>query len=135
MGYTNIVIGIVVATPRSGGLLTREANLSRSEWVSSAVAAVVSGGAYVGFAQPYLARGVVGDLTGFGLLAAVSLAFGRRVRHEAAVCLALIGVALAADLRWPLEVPEPAWWGIFTVGLGAYVGVRSRVYRPQRSRQ
>ena len=106
------------ATPRPDGPLTREAGLSRSEWVSSAVAAVVSGSAYVGFGQPYLARGVVGDLTGFGLLAAVSLTSGRRVRHEAAVCLTLIGVVLAADLRWPLKVPEPAALKKRSVGKG-----------------
>jgi hypothetical protein len=111
-------------------VLTGDAGLSRSEWISSVAAAVVSGGAYVTWGQPYLARGVVGDLTGFVLLGAAAVTSGRRVRHEAAVCLALIGVVLAADLSWPLKVPEPAWWGVFTAGIGAYVAVRHKVCRP-----
>ena len=101
--------------------------LSRSEYATTAVAAVVSSTAYVTGGFPYLARGVVGDLTGFVVLAVAGAAAGARVRHEAAVCLVLIGGVLALDPIWPLQVSEPLWWAAFTAGLAAYVVVRHRI--------
>ncbi len=52
---------------------------------------------------------------------------GRGVRHEAATCLALIGVVLLLDPHWPLWIAEPAWWALFSIGLAAYVVVRRRI--------
>lgn len=101
--------------------------LSRAEYATTAVAAVVSSTGYVTGGFPYLARGVVGDLTGFLVLGIAGVAAGARVRHEAAVCLALIGAVLLLDPQWPLELPEPAWWALFSAGLAAYVVVRRRI--------
>ncbi len=75
----------------------------------------------------YLARGVVGDLTGFLLLGVAGAAVGARLKHEAIVCLALIGVVLLLDPQWPLRLSEPLWWGLFTIGLAAYVAVRRKI--------
>jgi uncharacterized membrane protein len=108
-------------------LTTRRFALSRTEWATTAVAAVVSTAAYLEGGQPYLSRGVLGDLVGFGLLAAVGLARGARVRHEALVCLVLIGVVLLLDPRWPVGTGEAPWWVAFAVGLAAYLGVRRRL--------
>jgi hypothetical protein len=106
---------------------TRRFALSRTEYVTTSVAATVSSVAYVTGGFPYLARGVVGDLTGFLVLATAGMAAGARVRHEAATCLALIGVVLLLDPHWPLEIVEPAWWALFSIGLAAYVVVRRRI--------
>lgn len=100
---------------------TRRFSLAPAEWATTAVAAVVSSGAYVSLGQPYLARGVVGDLTGFLLLGAAGAAAGARVKHEALVCLGMIGAVLLLDPQWPLRLSEPVWWSLFSVGLGAYV--------------
>lgn len=107
-------------------LTTRQFALSRGEYATTAVAAVVSSAAYVTGGFPYLARGVVGDLSGFLVLGLAGVAARARVRHEAAVCLALIGTVLLADPAWPLGIPEPAWWALFSTGLAAYVVVRRR---------
>lgn len=114
-----------VAATRRG--TTRRFALSPAEWVTTAVAAVVSSAAYVTDGFPYLARGVVGDLTGFLLLGVAGAAVGARLKHEALVCLALIGVVLLIDPQWPLRLSEPLWWGLFSVGLAAYVVVRRKV--------
>ncbi len=106
---------------------TRRFALSPAEWATTAVAAVVSSAAYVAAGFPYLSRGVVGDLTGFLLLGLAGVAAGARLKHEALVCLALIGVVLLLDPQWPLRLSEPLWWGLFTVGLAAYVAVRRRI--------
>ncbi|MDP3711313.1 MAG: hypothetical protein Q8R60_02360 [Mycobacteriales bacterium] len=106
---------------------TRSVALSKAEFVSTGVAAVVSSTAYGTGGFPYLARGVVGDLSGFLLLGMVGTAAGARVRHEAAVCLGLIGAVLLLDPQWPLEIAEPAWWALFSTGLAAYVVVRRRI--------
>ncbi len=103
---------------------TRRFALSGPEYATTAVAAVVSSAAYLSSGLPYLSRGVVGDLAGFLLLGAVGLAVGARVRHEAAVCLVLIGLVLLADPQWPMQVGEPVWWALFAAGLTAYVVVR-----------
>ena len=106
---------------------TRRFALSAGEWATTAIAAVVSTGAYLSAGYPYLARGVVGDLLGFGVLAGVGLAVRARVKHEAAICLALIGLVLLASPQWPLALPEPAWWALFFVGLAMYIAVRRRI--------
>ena len=87
----------------------------------------MSSAAYVTAGYPYLARGVVGDLTGFFLLGVAGAAAGARLKHEALVCLGLIGVVLLLDPQWPLRVPELVWWGVFTGGLVAYVTFRRRI--------
>lgn len=87
----------------------------------------MSTAAYLHSGHPYLARGVVGDLVGLATLAGLGTAVGRRVRHEAAACLLLIGVVVAADPTWPLRLPESAWWVAFSVGLAGYVAQRRRL--------
>ena len=106
---------------------TRRFALSRAEYATTAVAAVASSTAYVTGGFPYLARGVVGDLSGFLVLGLAGLAARARVRHEAAVCLTLIGAVLLPDPQWPLQIAEPAWWALFSMGLAAYVVVRRRI--------
>ena len=111
----------------SGSATTRRFALSAGEWATTASAAVVSTGAYLGAGYPYLARGVVGDLLGFGLLAGIGLAVRARVKHEAAICLGLIGLVVVASPQWPLALPEPAWWALFFLGLAIYVAIRRRI--------
>ena len=106
---------------------TRTFALSRAEYATTAVAAVVSSTAYVTAGFPYLARGVVGDLAGFVVLGVAGLAARARVRHEAAVCLVMIGGVLVLDPTWPLLVSEPLWWAAFTTGLAAYIVVRRTI--------
>ena len=106
---------------------TRRFALSAGERVTTAIAAVVSSGGYLSAGQPYLARGVVGDLIGFAVLGTAGSAVQARVKHEAAVCLGLIGVVVLARPRWPLALPEAAWWALFTVGLALYLAVRRRI--------
>lgn len=108
-------------------LTTRRFALSRGEWLTTAVAAAVSTTAYLAGGHPYLARGVVGDLLGFAGLAAAGLIVGGRVRHEAAVCLTLIGAVLLTRPSWPLEVPDAVWWIVFVAGLVGYLAVRRRL--------
>jgi hypothetical protein len=106
---------------------TRRFALSRAEWATTSVAAVVSSAAYVSAGFPYLARGVVGDLAGFLLLGVAGAALGARLKHEALICLSLIGVVLLLDPQWPLRLSEPLWWGLFTIGLAAYVALRRKI--------
>ena len=108
-------------------LTTRRFALSPGELATTGLAAVVSSAAYLTHGHPYLARGVVGDLAGFAVLAAAGSAAGARVRHEALVCLAGIGLVVAAAPQWPLRLPEPAWWGVFAAGLSAYLLLRQRL--------
>ncbi len=70
---------------------------------------------------------MVGDLVGFGLLAVVVVVRSARVRHEALVCLAGIGIVVLAAPPWPLRVPQGGGWAAFSVGLGAYVLLRRGV--------
>ena len=106
---------------------TRRFALSAGEWATTAIAAIVSTGAYLSAGHPYLARGVVGDLLGFGVLAGVGLAVRARVKHEAAIRLGLIGVVVLASPQWPLALPEPAWWSLFFIGLAIYITIRRRI--------
>lgn len=108
-------------------LTTRRFALSTPEYVTTAVAAAISTAAYLSYGHPYLARGVVGDLAGFALLAAVGAALGARVRHEAAVCLAGIAVLVLAAPKWPLAVRDTLWWLLFAAGLSAYLLLRRRL--------
>ena len=87
----------------------------------------MSSSAYPGGGFPDLARGVVDDLAGFVALGVAGAAAGLRVRHEAAVCLALISAVLLFDPQWPLELAEPDWWALSSTGLAAYVVVRRRI--------
>ncbi len=122
--------GSVVTADGRGRFLavsTRRFGLSAAEGVTTAVAAGVSTTAYLSAGHPYLARGVVGDLLGFAVLAAAGATFGARVKHEAAVCLALIGLLLLAAPQWPLAVPATAWWALFLAGLAGYLAVRKRL--------
>ena len=107
--------------------MTRRFALSRGEAATTALAGVVSITAYAVGGYPYLARGVVGDLLGFLVLAAAGTLLRARIKHEALLCLALIGVVLAADPAWPLGLTEPVWWTLFFVGLSAYIAVRRRI--------
>jgi hypothetical protein len=109
---------IVLATNRWG--------LDRAEVTTSALAIAVSSSLYVTWGHSYLARGVVGDLAGLGLLSLVALRWRRRVRHEALLCLACIGVVLAIDPRWPLQVAGIVWWSAVTAGVAAYLAIRRR---------
>ena len=106
---------------------TRRFALSRAELLTTAVAAAISTGAYLSDGSPYLARGVVGDLLGFGILGAVAAGSRARLRHEAAVCLLCIGGVVVARPAWPLRLGEPVWWGLFGLGLALYVVLRRRV--------
>lgn len=65
---------------------------------------IVSSAAYLTGGLPYLSRGVLGDLAGLTLLAAVGLTVDARVRHEALVCLGFIGSVLLLDPDWPMDV-------------------------------
>ncbi len=109
--------------------MTTRFALSRAEWATTLVAVVVSVTAYLMSGAPYLARGVVGDLVGFALLAVVGLALRARVQHEALVCLVCIGVVVAVSPDWPLRVASGVWWALFLVGLSAYVVLRRRLCR------
>lgn len=95
--------------------------LSRAEAVTTGVAVVASSTGYVLGGHAYLARGVVGDLVGFAVLLAVLLLTGRRLRHEALLCLALIGGVLLLDPQWPLRVGDGWWWAAWSAGLTAYL--------------
>ncbi len=111
----------------SDPLRTRSWGLSRVEWLTTAVAAAVSTTGYLVGGADYLARGVVGDLVGFLLLGAVGTALRARVRHEALLCLVLIGVVLLASPDWPLRASSTTWWVAFAAGLLAYLAVRRRL--------
>ena len=108
-------------------LTTRDFALGRPEAVTTVIAGVVSTSAYLRFGHPYLARGVLGDLLGFLVLAAAALAAGRRLRHEAALCLLLIGAVVLVHPSWPLRVSDAAWWLLFLGALVSYVGLRRHV--------
>lgn len=83
--------------------------------------------AYLGAGHPYLARGVVGDLLGLTVLAGVGVAAQARVKHEAAICLGLIGFVVLARPQWPLALSEPAWWTVFFIRLASYIAIRRRI--------
>ena len=114
---------------RSHPMITTRFALSPAEWLTTAAAAAVSTGAYLAGGQAYLSRGVLGDLLGLLVLAAVGTALRARLRHEALLCLLLIGLVLAVGPRWPLAVAEPLWWALFLAGLSGYLLLRRRLCR------
>lgn len=101
--------------------------LDRAESVTTAIAALVSTALYVRLGEAYLARGVVGDLAGFVVLTGVLASSRRRARHEALVCLSLIGAVLVVPPDWPLRYRAAVWWAAVTAGFGGYLVVRTRV--------
>jgi hypothetical protein len=107
-----------------GRLVTARGQLDRIEIATTAAAVVVSGSAYAAWGSPYLARGVVGDLLGFAVLSVPLVALRRRLRHEALVCLAGIGLVLLLDPDWPLRYSDGRWWRAFAFGLVLYLGLR-----------
>lgn len=124
-GYSHVMTtGTVGSTAR---VTTRRFGLSGVEWVTTSVAAVVSTAAYLSAGYPYLARGVVGDLFGFLLLAVVGTAATARLKHEAAVCLTLIGLVVLIGPQWPLALSEATWWALFVAGVAGYLAVRKRI--------
>ena len=100
--------------------------LDRAEVGTTVLAVTVSSSLYVTWGHAYLARGVVGDLAGLGLLSLIALRWGRRLRHEAFLCLACIGVVLVLDPRWPLRISSVVWWAAVAAGVAAYLAVRRR---------
>ena len=85
---------------------------------------------YVRHGQRYLAPGVIGDLAGFAVLSGFARRRGARLRHEALLCLASIGVTAVATRATPARrVPEPVLWGMFATGLSAYLRQRRSVCR------
>lgn len=108
-------------------LMTRRFALGRLEAATTTIAGVVSTSAYLRYGHPYLARRVVADLVGFLVLTLLALATGRRLRHEAALCVVLIGAVVLVRPTWPLRVNDPAWWLLFFGGLLSYVGLRRHV--------
>ena len=117
-------IVVIPRQPVAAAFLTRRFALGRGELITSGVAAVVSAGGYLTGGQPYLARGVVGDLIGFAALASVAARAHRRVRHEAAFCLTAIGGVLIVNPSWPLRISERLWWAVFALALVVYLGIR-----------
>lgn len=103
---------------------TRTFGLDRAELVSTAVAVVVSTTLFLVVGEPYLARGVVGDLLGFVVLSVPLVAAGRRLRHEAMICLAGIGLVHATGADWPLRWDSATHWTAFTLGLAGYLALR-----------
>lgn len=108
-------------------LTTTRWGLDRSELITTVLAFAISSSLFVAWGHPYLARGVVGDLVGLGLLCIVVLRCGRRLRHEALLCLACIGAVLVVDPGWPLRLPGLMWWSAVTAGVAAYLALRRRV--------
>lgn len=101
--------------------------LEPMEVATTALAVAVSTAAFLRYGRHYLARGVVGDLAGLGVLAGVLVLRRRRARHEAAVCLSFIGIVAVLRPEWPLRYGSRMWWASVAVGLGAYLGLRRRV--------
>jgi predicted anti-sigma-YlaC factor YlaD len=102
--------------------------------VTTVAAFVISSACYVRWGHPYLARGVVGDLVGLALLSAVART-GRRLRHEALVCLASIAVVVVIDPEWPLAIADIAWWLAVLLAVAGYLAVRLRVGTGRRQRR
>jgi hypothetical protein len=124
--------GVAAHTSGRMRLTSSRWGFERDEAVTTCAAFVVSTLLYLRDRHDYLPRGVLGDLIGFALLAAVLVVDRRRLRHEALLCLAVIGLVLAACPQWPLRLSSTAWWLIFAVGLCAYVAARWRRLRTAR---
>jgi hypothetical protein len=105
--------------------------LERSEVLTTCAAFAISTTLYLRYRHPYLARGVLGDLIGFAVLAAVLATGRRRLRHEALVCLAAILAVLAVHPEWPLRLRSAVWWLLVALGLLAYLVARRRLFVPE----
>ena len=108
-------------------LTTERRALGRFERITTVVAVGMSAALYLRDGHPYLARGVVGDLTGLAFLTAVVASRHRRLRHEALACLVAIGVVLAVDPQWPLRGSSALWWLAVATALATYLAVRDRL--------
>jgi hypothetical protein len=108
-------------------LTTERRALGPFETITTVVAVCLSSALYLRDGHPYLARGVVGDITGLAVLTAVVAGRHRRVRHEALVCLVAIGLVLAVNPEWPLRGSSTFWWLVVATGLATYLAVRNRV--------
>lgn len=108
-------------------LTTEERALEGGELLTTTAAVVISTALYLRSGHPYLARGVVGDIAGLALLTMVLVTRYRRVRHEALVCLAGIGVVLVADPQWPVRRSSGFLWLVITAGLTGYLAARQRL--------
>jgi hypothetical protein len=108
-------------------LTTERRALGRFEMITTVAAVGVSAALYLRDGHPYLARGVVGDLTGLAVLTAVVATRHRRLRHEALACLLAIGVVLAMDPQWPLRGSSALWCLAIATGLATYLPVRNRL--------
>lgn len=113
-----------------GGPTSAQTGLDWAEMATTAAAVAVSGSCWALLGAPYLARAVVGDTLGFTVLSAVLVARGRRLRHEAAVCLVAIGLVHLAGWAWPLALPSWAWAAVFLVDLACYLALRTGLLRP-----
>lgn len=107
--------------------------LDRAELLTTALAVVVSGSCWAVFGAPYLARGVVGDSLGVMVLAGALLLTGRRLRHEALLCLVGIGLVHLAGWEWPLGLPSAVWAAVFLVDVLLYLLLRAGVLRPREA--
>jgi hypothetical protein len=108
-------------------LTSEKRALEGTEVSTTAIAFAISTALYMAYGHAYLSRGVVGDLAGFALLSGVVAVRHRRLRHEALVCLAAIGVVLLVDPQWPLSRSSGFWWWVVTAGLAGYLTVRQRL--------
>jgi hypothetical protein len=110
-------------------LTTDRQALGRIEMLTTSFAVAVSTAEYLRDGHSYLARGVVGDVAGLGILGAVLVIRHRRLRHEALACLAAIGVVLGIEPQWPLRASSGLWWSVVAAGLAGYLVARRRLLR------
>jgi hypothetical protein len=108
-------------------LTTERQALGRIEILTTSVAVGMSTALYLRDGHPYLARGVVGDVAGLGVLTGVLVTRHRRLRHEALACLAAIGLVLGIWPHWPLRASSGLWWAVVAVALAGYLVARRRL--------
>jgi hypothetical protein len=105
-------------------LTTHRWGLERAEAMTTSAAFVLSTVLYLHYGHAYLARGVLGDLVGFGLLTAVLAVRRCRLRHEALACFVAILVVLRLDPQWPLRASSATWWLVFAVAMSGFLLLR-----------
>ena len=113
---------------------TTEPTVDAREVATTIAATACSTLLYLRKGDPYLARGVVGDLFGFAVLSTVLLSHRKRARHEALVCLAGITAVRVAAPTWPLARPPRFWWSAMAAGLASYLALRRRFLAPSSAR-